>query len=201
MKRFLFLFLCLLLVLTGCGQNTSTSSTDNQNEQEAVESTEESDTQTLGEKMKDPEREEELNKQMNLTIGESAEVDGISVTLDEVYLTEGDDYTFEELQPDHIFMVCKLTIQNNSQDDFYPGALSNELYADNTACPNVVVNSSEEQYLTSAPEIAPGTNTSGVFAYDVPQSASSFQLKVSPSFTTSSDKKDIIFNFDTSQIS
>ena len=194
MKRLLLglMTVLLLFALVGCGSNTDTSTT------EAEENSKES-TQTLGEKMKDPEREQELAKQMNLTVGENATVDGIDVKLDRVYLTEGNEYDFEQLKPNYIYMVCQLTVTNTGKTDFTMYNLGYQMYADNSACETVVVNYSDETHLTDVSNLAPGTNTTGVIDFEVPQSASKFQLKVSPKLNED-QKKDIIFNFDTSQV-
>lgn len=198
MKR-LFIFIIsafLLFTLVGCGSSGNTSNVDETSEE--TENSEESEVPTLGEKMKQPEREEEIKAQRNMTIGDTGTVDGVEMTLTRVYLTEGNEYAQSELTPGHIYMVCEFNIVNGSQENINPWLYSYEMYANDQQCntAGIVV----ENAMLDINDLAPGKTAVGAEPFEVPQDANSFELRIRTDFSNEDEKDELIYKFDTTQI-
>ena len=195
-KILLFFFLLVLMLsITGCtgGQQQSEYGTDyDTNYDEEVENSKDS-TPTLGDKMKDPEREKELQANKGLTVGSTGDLNGIKFKLDKVELSEGESYS--KLDPGYIFMVFTMTITNDTDTELKTTDLSYSLDADGQNCRNSYVGSDN---IYSINGIAPHTTNTISFSFTVPQSSSKFDLNMN--LYSNSTNEGLIYSFTTNEV-
>jgi hypothetical protein len=63
-----------------------------------------------------------------LQIGETADVDGVQVTVNEVYRTYGDEFDRQRLQPGEVFVVMDTTLLNEGETTPYVSTVNWTLY-------------------------------------------------------------------------
>lgn len=117
-----------------------------------------------------------------LKVGESGEVDGVSVTLVSANESQGSDIITPS--EGNVYVLCNFTIQNNSEEDInISSALSFEAYCDDTSV-------SQDLMGLGLPEVqqigqldgavAAGKNMNGVIVYEVPSGYSKLEVSVQP---------------------
>lgn len=127
-----------------------------------------------------PEPTEEA--QSALGVGDTADVDGVKVTLNSVTETSGTDFIKPE--DGNTFVLCNFTIQNDSDTDLsISSMLCFEAYCDDTSVSLDMVGLSTDEAKQAGQldgDVASGKNMSGVVCYQVPTSYSKLEVSVQP---------------------
>lgn len=119
------------------------------------------------------------------TIGDTADFDGVQVTLSSAVLSDGDG---QYMTPDDgkYFLILTFNIDNQSDEDISVSSIASfEAYCDDTSI-------NEDLVGQQAPEanglgqldgsVAAGKKMNGVISYEVPQDFSKFEVRFTPSF-------------------
>lgn len=192
MKKKMVVFLlagALALSITACGGDSGSSSNDAPKTEASEDAAaEEKNSEEQEEAAKEPEAKTEFG------IGETAEQNGIQVTLVSAAESSGTEYIAPE--EGNIFLILEFEIANNSEDDITISSIANfEAYCDDYS-------TSQDIFGIQAPEaegksqldgsVAAGKKMNGVIAYQIPSDYQTFEINVSPSFWSSKDIKFII---------
>ena len=127
-----------------------------------------------------PEPTEEA--QSALGVGDTADVDGVKVTLNSVTETAGT----EIIKPEdwNTFLLCNFTIQNDSDTDLtISSAMCFEAYCDDTSVNLDIMGLSTDEAQQAGQldgDVAVGKNMSGVVAYQVPSGYKKLEVSVQP---------------------
>lgn len=151
--------------------STETETTETATEENTEESTEE-DTADVVE-------EETEVAQENLSVGDTVEIDGVTVTIDNAYYTD-ERNEFAEIEADSV-LVLDITFENNTGEDYSP-AFDFEVYADGSKAEEYPV---EDIVLES---VSDGRNASGSLAYALVGEPSEIEVEFSPMFSFSGEK-------------
>lgn len=120
--------------------------------------------------------------QETLGVGDTADVDGVKVTLNSVTETSGTDFIKPE--DGNIFVLCNFTIQNDSDADLtISSAMCFEAYCDDTSINLDIMGLSTDEAQQAGQldgDVASGKNMSGVVCYQVPTSYSKLEVSVQP---------------------
>lgn len=150
-----------------------------------VEKDNQSSTASVSGSTGNNEQEENGSDASTFTIGDTADFDGIQVTLSSAVLSDGDG---QYLTPDDgkYFLILTFSIDNQSDEDISVSSLASfEAYCDDTSI-------NEDLLGQQAPEanglgqldgdVAAGKKMNGVISYEVPQDFSTFEVRFTPSF-------------------
>lgn len=121
-------------------------------------------------------------------VGETAEHDGLQITLLSATESKGQEYNTPAAG--NIFLLLDFEIVNNSKKDFTFSMLDYESY-----CDDYSVSDSVEAELIDEAEgknslggtVAPGKKLRGVLGYEIPEGYKNFEIKISPSLWSSKD--------------
>lgn len=121
-------------------------------------------------------------------VGETAEHDGLQITL--LSATESHGQEYNTPAAGNIFLLLDFEIVNNSKKDFTFSMLDYESY-----CDDYSVSDSVEAELIDEAEgknslggtVAPGKKLRGVLGYEVPEGYKNFEIKISPDLWSSKD--------------
>ena len=148
--------LVLLVLLFSC-MNTGGSSTS-----ETTTTTEEQATQT------------------DYTIGQTASIDGVDITLNSASVATSIPTTFgidQTPEAGNVFLITDWSVTNNSDSTYYLSSSTFTTYVDNNA-----LNSDAVTYSTTNPfqfsEVGAGRQTGGTIVYQVPEGWQLFEAEV-----------------------
>lgn len=120
--------------------------------------------------------------QETLSVGDTADVDGVKVTLNSVAETEGTDIIKPE--DGNTFVLCNFTIQNDSDADLtISSAMCFEAYCDDTSVNLDIMGLSTDEAQQAGQldgDVASGKSMSGVVAYQVPVGYKKLEVSVQP---------------------
>lgn len=142
----------------------------------------------------EPEAEKKL-EQTTFKKGETAERDGVSVTLTRVWETSGRQ--FLEPTDGNIYVICEFEIENNSNKELHVSSLmSFDVYVDEYSEDLSIgaVSSVEKSSIDGT--VAPGKKISGVYGVEVAKDWKTVEIHYQP-FTLS---KEIVFSYNKFEI-
>lgn len=192
MKKYLLAGgLASILLLGACGdtsteEETETEPTEEESTDDAEAETTEEDSTDDAEATEDTadEIEEETETtEENLSVGDSVEMDGVTVTIDSAYYTD-ERNEFAEIEADSV-IILDISFENNTGEDYSP-AMDFEVYADGSKAEEYPVG---DIILES---VSDGRSGSGSIAYALVGSPSEIEVEFSPLFSFSGEKA--IFN-------
>lgn len=131
------------------------------------------------------EQEDNESDASTFTIGDTADFDGIQVTLSSAVLSDGDG---QYITPDDgkYFLILTFSIDNQSEEDISVSSLASfEAYCDDNSI-------NEDLMGQQVPEaggldqldgdVASGKKMNGIISYEVPRDFSTFEVRFTPSF-------------------
>lgn len=131
------------------------------------------------------EQEDNESDASTFTIGDTADFDGIQVTLSSAVLSDGDG---QYITPDDgkYFLILTFSIDNQSDEDISVSSLASfEAYCDDNSI-------NEDLMGQQVPEaggldqldgdVASGKKMNGIISYEVPRDFSTFEVRFTPSF-------------------
>ncbi|MFD2042863.1 DUF4352 domain-containing protein [Ornithinibacillus salinisoli] len=168
-----YLLLSFVLVLSGCGGDG-----EDADKEEGKDTEEQKD----GDKAEDAADDKEDNKggenKEELSVGESADLEGLNVTLNEVRVEPGGE--IDEPENDQ-FIVVNLTAENNTEEEVVVSSIVNvELYDEEgyTYTTTILTEGIQGQFDGT---IAPEKKLRGEIPFDVPKSGK-YELQFSDPF-------------------
>lgn len=177
--------------------DSSTTEATTQDAQQTEEAKKAEDAKKAEEEAQKKAEEEAKNK-TSFTIGETADFNGVQITLQNAMLSPGKD-TFVKPDDGKVFLGCIVEIVNNSKKDVSISSLANfEAYCDDYALNQDLIGyqcPEWDGYGQLDNKVAPGKRMAGVICYQVPAEFGKFDLSISPSFW-SNKKVDFTFTRD-----
>lgn len=132
------------------------------------------------EKKEDEQKEEEQKEKDSYGVGEPATLKDVTVTLENVTESEGQEYT----QPTegNVFLLCEFTIDNQSSKELtVSSVISFDAYVDSYAVSQsfsgLLADDNNKQLDGN---VGPGKKMNGVIAYEVPADWSEFEINFEP---------------------
>lgn len=131
------------------------------------------------------------SKNNKFTVGDAVELNGITVTLVDVFESNGSTY----LKPDsgNVFILCEFKIENNSKKDIAVSSLlSFETYVDEytTNISLSAIGASDKGQLDGT--VAAGKKMTGTIGYEAKKNWQEIEIRFTPNFWAG---KDIIFTY------
>lgn len=180
--------LSTILILGACDEGTTTEegsaeedTTEEASEEGAGEATEEEESEEDAE-TKDTEDVVEAETEVaeeNLSVGDTVEMDGVTVTIDAAYYTD-ERNEFAEVEADSVMML-DVSFENNTGEDYSP-AMDFEVYADGSKAEEYPVG---DIILDS---VSDGRSGSGTIAFALVGEPSEIEVEFSPLFSFSGEK-------------
>lgn len=176
-KWIIIVIVAIIIIAAAAGGGNSSNKTP-----EKVSS--QSDEGTSSENA-DNNQEESSDSQDSFTIGDTADFDGIQVTLSTAILSNGDG---EYVTPDDgkYFLGLVFDIDNQSDDDIDVSSIASfEAYCDDTSINQDLIGPQSPElkvYNSLDGDVASGKKMNGVICYQVPEDFTSFEIRFSPSF-------------------
>lgn len=168
-----------VLLLAACGDmDDSTSEEDTSDEAEAEDTNDDATEDT-----EDAVEEETETSEENLSIGDTAELDDVTVTIDDAYYSD-ERNEFAEVEVDSV-LILDVSFENNTGEDYSP-AFDFEVYADGSKAEEYPVG---DVILDS---VSDGRSSSGSIAFGIVGEPSEIELEFSPFMSFSGEKA--IFN-------
>lgn len=161
------------LLLAACGEETE------------PEATEETDTSTAAETESETEDTEEVVEEEtetveeNLSVGDTAEMDGVELTLDGAYYTD-ERNEFAEVEADSV-LVIDVSFTNNTGEDYSP-SFDLSVYADGSKATEYPVGD------IVLDVVSDGRSSSGSIAYALVGDPSEIELEFAPMMSFSGEK-------------
>lgn len=169
--------LSTILILGACDEGTTT-----EEEPAEEDTTEETTDDAAAEETEDTEEviEEETEvAEENLSVGDTVEIDGVTMTIDAAYYTD-ERNEFAEVEADSVMML-DVTFENNTGEDYSP-AMDFEVYADGSKAEEYPVG---DVILDS---VSDGRSGSGTIAFALVGEPSEIEVEFSPLFSFSGEK-------------
>lgn len=130
-------------------------------------------------------------------VGETAEKDGVKVTLADVIKSKGDNM-FATPDDGNVYEVCIFEIVNNSDEDVSISSLMCfEAYCDDTSIDQDIMGAQApeaEKYKTLDGDIAPGKKMKGAIVYQVPKKWNKIEINVQLDLLEDDEMKFIVEN-------
>lgn len=180
--------LSTILILGACDEGATTEddsaeedTTEEASEEGTGEATEEEESEENAE-TEDTEDVVEAETEVaeeNLSVGDTVEMDGVTVTIDAAYYTD-ERNEFAEVEADSVMML-DVSFENNTGEDYSP-ALDFEVYADGSKAEEYPVG---DIILDS---VSDGRSGSGTIAFALVGEPSEIEVEFSPLFSFSGEK-------------
>lgn len=176
----------LIFTLTACGGGTDETKDDNANDTAKDENNADTNNETGNDAADDNAGEETADKNDdkggtdNLKVGDSADLNGLVVTLNEARLEQGSEYDTPENAK---FIVVNLTAQNNTKEDQTISSIMNVELKDAdgyTYTTTILMEGTKGQFDGT---VAPGDMLRGEIPFDVPES-DTYELSFSDPFSS-----------------
>ncbi|WP_411337184.1 DUF4352 domain-containing protein [Ruminococcus gauvreauii] len=133
-------------------------------------------------------KEDTIEKE-SFSVGETAELNDIQISLVAVEESDGSDF----IVPDegNIFVICEFEISNNSSKDITVSSIANfEAYCDSYAINQDILGLQLKEGKGQLDgSVASGKKMNGIISYQVPNNWSELEINVSPDFWSSKDIK------------
>lgn len=147
--------------------------------EETEESTEEEASAEETEDTEDVIEEETETTEENLSVSDTVEIEGVTITIDAAYYTD-ERNEFAEIEADSVMML-DVTFENNTGEDYSP-AMDFEVYADGSKAEEYPVG---DVILES---VSDGRSGSGTIAFALVGEPSEIEVEFSPLFSFSGEK-------------
>ncbi|MBR5529749.1 MAG: DUF5067 domain-containing protein [Oscillospiraceae bacterium] len=130
---------------------------------------------------------QEEEKDPVFQVGETAQLDGVTVSLVEV--AENDGSKYNKPADGNVFVLCEFVIENNSDTELNVSSiLSFEAYCDDYACTfslTALMEKGNKNQLDGT--VAPGKKFSGVIGYEVPEDWQTLEIHYTPDVLSSNE--------------
>lgn len=131
---------------------------------------------------------EEVKEDKNeFNVGETAELNGVSVTLKNVTESTGSEYN--KPAEGNVFVLCEFEISNNSDKEITVSSMmSFDAYCDDYACTlslTALIEKGNKNQLDGA--VAAGKKFNGVIGYEVPADWKEMEINFTPDFWSGKD--------------
>lgn len=179
--------LATILILGACEEGSTTedapeeeeATTEETTEEESAETSEEDASAEENEDTEDVVEEETEVTEENLSVGDTAEMEGVSVTIDAAYYTD-ERNEFAEIEADSVMML-DISFENNTGEDYSP-AMDFEVYADGSKAEEYPVG---DVILES---VSDGRSGSGTIAFALVGEPSEIEVEFAPFLSFSGEK-------------
>lgn len=129
----------------------------------------------------------EGEKKNTFTVGETAALKGVNVTL--VKVTESEGSAYNTPTEGNVFILCEFNIENNSNKEIAVSSmLSFEAYCDDYVCNysvSALLEKDNKNQLDGT--VAAGKKMNGVIGYEVPSNWKEFEIVFTPDFWSGKD--------------
>ncbi|MGN0241675.1 MAG: DUF5067 domain-containing protein [Candidatus Weimeria sp.] len=119
-------------------------------------------------------------------IGDTADFDGVQVTLEKALLSKGSEKDFVTPDDGKYFLELVFDINNNSSDDIsVSSVISFEAYCDDTSIDQDIIGLQApevKKYGQLDGKVAKGKKMNGVICYQVPKDFKNFEIRYTPDF-------------------
>lgn len=172
----ILVFFVLVATIGSSGDDDEPKKVENSTSTQNVETT---PTQT--------EQEPEAENKNTFYVGETAELNGVSVTLASV--TESSGSTYNSPTDGNVFVLCEFEIANNSDKEITVSSLmSFEAYCDDYTCTfslSALMEKGNKNQLDGT--VAAGKKFNGVVGYEVPTDWQELEIVFTPDFWSGKD--------------
>lgn len=128
-------------------------------------------------------------------VGDTADFDGVQVTLEKALLSKGSNDGFTTPDDGKYFLELVFNIKNDSSDDISVSSVASfEAYCDDTSIDQDIVGLQApevKKYGQLDGAVAKGKKMNGVICYQVPKDFKNFEIRYTPDFWAD---KEVIFN-------
>lgn len=129
---------------------------------------------------------ETKNTKSEFSVGETAELKGVSATL--VSVTESSGSMFYKPASGNVFALCEFVIENNSSEEITVSSmLSFEAYCDDYVCNYSLGSITEDDVNQLDGTIAVGKKMNGVICYEVPSDWEELEIHFNPNVWSGND--------------
>lgn len=149
------------------------------------------ESNTTTETQKKEDKQSDNNKKSTFSIGDTAELNGVRVTLSKAVFSNGEQY--DEPESGHYYLGLKFKIKNNSSEEVNVSSIASfDAYYDSEAVNETGSSIPELKGKSLDGTLAPGKKITGVMVYEVPKKFKKFEIRYTPDELNG---KDIIYRF------